>query len=57
MDPDETWRRILALAKKLDDGQEKPKDSDSLELAELVLALDEWVTRGGFPPNVFLRKK
>lgn len=47
MDPNETLRQIRALYAP---GAERT-DPDGAELSELVQALDEWLSRGGFPPE------
>ena len=57
MDPNEAWRQILALSKKLAEHPETADTDEVGELAELVLSFDEWVSRGGFLPDVFLQKK
>ena len=57
MDPNETLRRMRELAAEI------PKlDMESLadhwkatELAELVEALDNWITKGGFLPAAWNR--
>jgi hypothetical protein len=48
MDPDANLRRQLAIARAAVtvDGA----DDTLVELSELVLALDEWITMGGFVP-------
>jgi len=54
MDPDTNLREQLQLAKKImrhvDKG--KPIDLDDVDrLADLVVSLDDWITRGGFLPQ------
>ena len=61
MDPNANLQRQLQLARNilrsLDVDLEKhPRltttaEDDAEELAELVLALDEWLNRGGFKPS------
>lgn len=48
MDPDETLRQLQALADRIliDDSDAH----DAVRLAQLVAALDGWLTAGGFPP-------
>lgn len=50
MDPNETLKRLRKLAKRIGSMAE-PYDDDALELAELVDALDQWITNGGFLPR------
>jgi len=48
MDPNENLRQQLELAEQLvDDDSVSP---ETRELAELVLALNDWIERGGFLP-------
>ena len=49
MDPNANLLEQLRLARKLVD-DDAPSD-DAQRLAELVLALDEWLQRGGFMPQ------
>lgn len=56
MDPDanlreqrEIAKRIVALAETGEDDQQLGEEG--IRLAELVLALDEWLTNGGFLPT------
>lgn len=58
MDPSANLREQLKLARRLVDGEE-PDDNpvavgayavDAARLAELVIALDEWIKGGGFLP-------
>lgn len=49
MDPNANLREQLALAAKaIDDGSRV--SHDARRLAELVLALDDWLQAGGFAP-------
>ena len=62
MDPDANLDEQKRLAKEL-----LVKDADcrcgnidpekAERLAELVLALDEWITKGGFPPKAWKASK
>jgi hypothetical protein len=56
MDPDANLARQLELAQeiidKIDDGDESAVDK-ACALAELVLALNEWLARGGFKPKAW----
>lgn len=54
MDPDANWEEQQRLAEGLlrDDGF---SPSSALRLAELVLALNEWLEKGGFPPEAWKR--
>jgi len=49
MDPNETLKMIRSRIRRLNVGQ--PFRNDGEELAELVEALDEWLTKGGFLPS------
>lgn len=60
MDPDASLRLIVEHAKVLarDDG-ELPHDTRcllSMELAESILALNNWIQRGGFLPQAWVQK-
>ncbi len=52
MDPNKALANIRALARDI---QHPPFDCDALsladELAETVEGLDQWMSKGGFPPN------
>ncbi len=53
MDPNATLSELRGLAERisLTVNEGRPVDEgDSLRLAELALALDEWICRGGFLP-------
>lgn len=52
MDPDANLDEALELAVVL----ERYEDDDARRLAELVLALNEWISRGGFLPAAWQRK-
>lgn len=49
MDPDACLNEIRVLAKVID--YPNVDDEDCLRFLELVIALDEWLTKGGFPPR------
>lgn len=55
MDPDANLREQLELAERLNDengyGPGEDMSADAARLAELVLALDGWIRRGGFLPE------
>ena len=54
MDPDANLAKQLVLAKGIVDYESHLGDQDDIEeLAELVLALNEWVTNGGSIPKVY----
>lgn len=74
MDPEAAWQELLALAASTteiidercdehgaleeDDRNEIVNDAD--RMAELVIALDGWIKKGGFPPpswNMERKKK
>jgi hypothetical protein len=48
MDPNANLNEILEIAKRIDGGIENARDI--LRLAELVIAMDEWLRSGGFLP-------
>ncbi len=55
MDPDRALRRLTELANRVVQGDPEQFEWDRLvtlatELAETMLALDEWLRRGGFHP-------
>jgi hypothetical protein len=54
MDPDANLQEQRRIAERLlDDNQRHDpyhREQDALRLAELVQALDEWITKGGFLP-------
>ena len=49
MDPDKLLKDMREIANDIDTGDGHPYDRD--RLAELVLSLDEWLTKGGFLPK------
>lgn len=53
MDPDANLAEQLMLSQRIkfnyDEGF-RPNEEDSNRLAELVVALDEWISKGGFLP-------
>lgn len=49
MDPDATWAEALANAWKIAHGPVTPDAAE--RCAEALLALDEWLRRGGFFPG------
>lgn len=51
MDPNDNLSEQLALAELIQRGNCSEEDYD--RLAELVLALDEWIRGGGFLPDVW----
>jgi hypothetical protein len=60
MDPNETIKQLRELAKRVlaraDKGEEQDI-YDSIEIAEKVQALDNWISDGGFLPSVWLKDK
>jgi hypothetical protein len=54
MDPNANWEEQQRLAKKMLTSLPHPEDIE--RLCELVVALDEWARKGGFPPEVFQKK-
>lgn len=56
MDPNENLRQQRALAARLIEAAENDREvseDDVLELSELVVALDNWLASGGFPPDAW----
>lgn len=56
MDPNETLRRLRGLTERVHCGEVMSDDEIENvmeELAELVDALDEWITKGGFLPKAW----
>lgn len=52
MDPNANLEEMLKLAKRLlEEEDTRSIVHDSNRLSELVLAMDEWMSRGGFPPK------
>ncbi len=52
VDPDENYARQLELALRLYNSDALTiSTDDAWELAELVIALNDWVANGGFPPK------
>lgn len=52
MDPNATRAEALSLARSiLANMDSEVDDADATRLAELVLALDEWIHQGGFLPR------
>jgi hypothetical protein len=51
MDPDENLAAQLSIAKEIVRDVYGTQDSEAVRLAELVLALDTWIDKGGFLPN------
>lgn len=57
MDPDANLKEQLALAKRITEyAGSDDSDPDAVELAELVIALHEWIGKGGFPPKAWAKK-
>ncbi len=57
MDPDANLSEQLELARSIIGEFDRPNDNpeifmriDAARLAELVIALDEWLSKGGFKP-------
>jgi hypothetical protein len=66
MDPETNLEKQLQLAQKilryLDTGDDPRRvltvvEEDAEKLAELVLALDEWLSQGGFRPSRWQRQQ
>jgi hypothetical protein len=54
MDPDANLKEQLRLAERLL-SEETPDNDDVTRLAELVVALDDWLAGGGFLPKGWKR--
>lgn len=61
MDPDACLAEIREIADRFTTGDPSKAPEEALDhavrLAELVQALDEWITRGGFPPSSWTRPR
>lgn len=59
MDPTENVKEQLRLARKMlraiDGSHEVPDVRDTARLAELVVALNDWLRKGGFLPEGWAR--
>ena len=59
VDPDANLKEQIRIAKQIIQAIDKGEEIDMFErgdrLAELVIALDEWITRGGFIPGRWVR--
>lgn len=57
MDPDAAWTNAVAGARRVVETADLDSNDDeheaAIECAEAVLALDEWIAKGGFVPAVF----
>ena len=51
VDPNANLAEQLRLAKSFLDSDSLPEDVDVVRLAELVVALDQWIRSGGFLPH------
>jgi hypothetical protein len=56
MDPNANLEEMREIAKTILSGEEYDTGYDAVRLAELVEALDEWITKGGFLPKAWSRK-
>jgi len=59
MDPNANLKELLELAQEIReayDADETISEADSARLAELVEALDGWLSKGGFLPGKWERK-
>lgn len=60
MDPNRALADIRRLVARLDAGFNGPEPfdpADAHELAELVDGLDQWLSRGGFLPDAWAKRK
>ena len=52
MDPDKTLGELRVLTRRLVDSATHPTAADdAVRLPELVKAIDDWLSRGGFAPR------
>lgn len=51
MDPNANLNESLALANAIIDGNDYVDAGEAERLAELVVALDDWIRKGGFLPD------
>jgi len=51
MDPNANLEEQIQIASDILSGNEDEQDAE--RLAELVIALDEWISMGGFLPNIW----
>jgi hypothetical protein len=52
MDPQQMWQEIVDAVHGIDiDGAAALDTDDLVKLAEQILALNQWLVRGGFPPK------
>lgn len=56
MDPNANLKEILELAAIVREGEPAYSDDDCIRLAELVIALDEWIAGSGFLPRRWDKK-
>lgn len=60
MDPNANLEEQLRLANRLLSGRpasQRASRLDAARLAELVLALNEWIKKGGFLPDIWVRQR
>lgn len=55
MDPDENLKEQRRIAKSVLDCEGDCDSGDLVRLCELVQALDEWISKGGFLPKRWAR--
>ncbi len=55
MDPDANLREMRRLVRKMVDDEYEVDSDDAMRLVELVQALDEWLSTGGFLPQSWRR--
>jgi len=53
MDPDANLKEQREISERILDGTKHDTGYDAVRLAELVQALDEWLSKGGFPPHAW----
>lgn len=53
MDPNATLEGIRVVAARMEDFDSEGLVEDAIELATLVQNLDEWLSKGGFPPEAW----
>lgn len=59
MDPNANLKEQLQLASRITEAYEHDQHPSALDVArlvELVLALDQWLRKGGFPPAAWSKE-
>ena len=51
MDPTKNLEEQVEIANHMLDADDYVDSGDAVRLAELVVSLDNWIVKGGFPPK------